>query len=94
MDGLTALKQLRLDHRPVNFPVVIFSSLENPDIIRESYASGACLYLRKPLTTKEYYDVARFCLRFADSLKVMPLSFYGVVDVCRAVEIFAVNERL
>ena len=48
MGGLEALRAIKADGFCDSIPIVIFSSLENPETIRLAYEAGAKLYLKKP----------------------------------------------
>ena len=69
MNGLTTLSFMAADGYSAQTPVVIFSSLENPEIIRQAYSSGAKLYLKKPATLEGFSDVAELCITCAEAIR-------------------------
>jgi len=48
MDGLTALEQIRANKGYKDVQIIVFSTSEDPVLIRRAYECGAQLYLRKP----------------------------------------------
>jgi CheY-like chemotaxis protein len=72
MNGLTTLACIAADEYSAQTPVVIFSSLENPEIIGQAYSSGAKLYLKKPATLDGFTDVAKLCTSCADAIRSLP----------------------
>ena len=48
MDGFELCQELVDDDETCEIPVIIFSGLEQPDILRRSRAAGCCYYVRKP----------------------------------------------
>ena len=72
MNGLDALRGIRADRTCAKTPVVIFSSLENPDVIRRAYFSGAKLYRKKPARLEGFSDVAKLCSYCSDAIRALP----------------------
>ncbi|HEX7862257.1 MAG TPA: response regulator [Verrucomicrobiae bacterium] len=72
MNGLTALSCIGADEYSAQTPVVIFSSLENPEIVRQAYRSGAKLYLKKPARLEGFSDVAELCVHCAEAIRALP----------------------
>jgi CheY-like chemotaxis protein len=91
MDGIDALRALKTEGCCGTTPVVIFSSLENPNTIRAAYFWGAKLYLKKPDRLDDYDQVAEFCARCADSLRILPPSAipFGALDINRVLKLLA-----
>ena len=74
--------------------MVIFSSLENPDLVRSAYLAGAKLYLKKPRALEEYNDVAKLCATGAEAIRELPASAIplGALDVKRVLKMIN-NDR-
>ncbi len=91
MDGLSALNTLRQRGQCAETPVLIFSSLENPEVIRAAYSSGAKLYLKKPLHLTDYEEVAKLCALCAEEISKLSPNFipFGALDVKRVFELIS-----
>jgi len=91
MDGLEALKHLRKDGGCGPTPVVIFSSHEDPELIRAAYFSGAKLYLKKPQRLEEYSEVVKLCASGAEAIGQLTASAIppGALDVKRVLKLIA-----
>ncbi len=53
MDGLTFIKQVRLNDTWLNIPMVMMTAQQSPDIRREVMANGATAFLAKPFNFSE-----------------------------------------
>ena len=91
MNGLDALRGIRADRTCANTPVVIFSSLENPDTIRRAYFSGAKLYLKKPARLEGFSDVAKLCSYCSEEIRALPAGGppFAALDAKNALELVA-----
>lgn len=78
MGGLDTLEFLHTDGFCTTTPVVIFSSLEHPDIIRRAYASGAKLYMKKPANLEGFNEVAELCVNCAEWIRAIPAGNHSV----------------
>ena len=89
MNGLDALRGIRADRYWAKTPVVIFSSLENPEIIRRAYFSGAKLYLKKPARLEGFSDVAKLCSYCSDAIRDLPAGSppFAALDAKNALEL-------
>ncbi len=89
MNGLDALRGIRADRSCSKTPIVIFSSLENPDIIRRAYFSGAKLYLKKPAKLEGFSDVAKLCSYCSDGIRALPTGGlpFAALDAKNAMEL-------
>jgi len=96
MDGLQALRAIRAEGCCGATPVVMFSSLENPDIIRSAYFLGAKLYLKKPDKFEEYADVAKLCASCAEAIHQLPASAipFGALEAKRVLKLVGPVEAL
>ena len=54
--GLEVLQRIRADERTRLIPVVVLTSLEDPEVMRQAYAHGANSYVRKPVDAIEFTD--------------------------------------
>lgn len=52
-NGLTALKELRSKESSFDFPVVIYSTSNNPDDVNECLKAGATAFITKPSSIDE-----------------------------------------
>ena len=91
MGGLDALGAIRKDGRCRKTPVVIFSSHENPDTIRDAYSQGAKLYLKKPQRIEEYAQIAKLCATGAEMIRKLPAAAIplGALDIRRVIQLLA-----
>jgi CheY-like chemotaxis protein len=89
MNGLDALKGIRADGFGLGTPIVIFSSLENPEMIRRAYFCGAKLYLKKPAKLEGFTDVAKLCTIFAETLRSLPADSlpFGALEAKNVLEL-------
>ena len=96
MDGLQALRAIRARGCCGGTPVVMFSSLENPDIIRSAYFLGAKLYLKKPDKFEEYADVAKLCASCAEAIHELPASAipFGALEAKRVLKLVAPADQV
>lgn len=53
MDGLTFIKQVRLNDTWVKIPLVMMTAQQSPDVRREVMANGAAAFLAKPFNFNE-----------------------------------------
>lgn len=53
MDGITFIKQVRLNDTWVKIPMVMMTAQQSPDIRREVMANGAAAFLAKPFNFNE-----------------------------------------
>jgi CheY-like chemotaxis protein len=72
IDGLDALKAMRAEGCSGVSPMVVFSSVENPESVRDAYFSGAKLYIKKPEDLDGYKSVAALCENFVDPIRDIP----------------------
>ena len=67
MGGIEFLEKVRSHGKRLGFPVVVFSSSENPDEIRKAYELGASAFVTKPVDLDRYRqslrDIVAFWLR-------------------------------
>jgi CheY-like chemotaxis protein len=56
--GLEVLRTIRADPRLLGLPVVVFSSSDDPEDVKDAYAAGATCYLTKPPGLSEYEALA------------------------------------
>jgi CheY-like chemotaxis protein len=91
MGGLDALEAIRQDGRCGKTPVVIFSSHENPDVIRDAYSQGAKLYVKKPQRIEEYAEIAKLCATGAEAIRKLPAAAIpvGALDIRRVMKLLA-----
>jgi DNA-binding response OmpR family regulator len=47
LSGLDLLKEVRSNHKIKGIPVIVYSAIEYPEVIKESYSSGATGYIVK-----------------------------------------------
>ena len=89
MSGLEALDALRAEGCCGPTPVIIFSSHENPEMVRRAHFAGAKLYLKKPDHLGGYEDVASLCACCADAIGDLPASAIpeGALNVKRALKL-------
>jgi two-component system response regulator len=89
MNGLDTLRGMRENCSWLKSPVIIFSSLENPDMIRTAYFYGATLYLKKPMTLDAFNDVAELCTNCSDALHSLPANAlpFGALEPKHALEL-------
>ena len=66
MNGTETLRNLKMDLRFKNIPVVIYSTSVNPVEKEASMQLGAQSYITKPLTYKESIEVATFFLSLCE----------------------------
>jgi CheY-like chemotaxis protein len=57
MDGLTTLARLRALETFRTIPIVMLSTTESPQIVKEAYRRGATLFLRKPNQYSDYLPI-------------------------------------
>jgi len=93
MDGLEALSSIGSCPKA---PVVIFSSLENPEIIRRAYCFGAKLYLKKPPGLKGFGEVAELCINWSEAIGALPAGQvpFTALDAREALDFIAVGTRM
>ncbi|MBI2059457.1 MAG: response regulator [Nitrospirae bacterium] len=73
-DGLDVLHRIKTNPRLWDLPVVIFSTSDREEDIRQSYERGACLYVTKPARFEEFQSTVRklsFWLPFMAGQTVM-----------------------
>ncbi|MBL8012642.1 MAG: response regulator [Candidatus Omnitrophica bacterium] len=63
MNGLEALRKIKNDSKLKSIPVGMLTSSNNESDIIESYSSGACGYIRKPV---QYEDFVQFVRIFSE----------------------------
>lgn len=64
LDGKEVLRRVRAKPETAMTPVVIMSSSDRPDDIRDCYGLGANSFVRKPLEFEEYSRCVTLLLRF------------------------------
>jgi CheY-like chemotaxis protein len=91
MGGLDALQAIRQDGRCRKTPVVIFSSHENPETIREAFSHGAKLYLKKPNRIEEYAEIAKLCATGVEAIRDLPPGAvpFSALDIGRVMKLLA-----
>ena len=63
-DGMETLRDIKTHEQFYNIPVVMLSESNMPDIINESYRSGANSFIRKPSTSKGTYDTINAFIQY------------------------------
>ncbi|MBI3333567.1 MAG: response regulator [Candidatus Omnitrophica bacterium] len=58
-NGLEALKEIKADPALRDLPVIMLSTSDRQEDIAESYRSGACSYLVKPVEFQQFREIAR-----------------------------------
>ncbi|MDK2841466.1 MAG: adenylate cyclase [Anaerophaga sp.] len=69
ISGLDALKNLKLNSKTQDIPVIIISSFSSSDKVKEALEAGAIDYVRKPIETDELIARARSAMTLANTLK-------------------------
>jgi two-component system, response regulator len=64
LEGLALLEWIRSHPEARMTPVVVFTSSDDPDDIRNAYAGGASAYVRKPVKAGAYADTLKSIVEF------------------------------
>ena len=64
MGGLEFMQKLRSQGTRLRFPVVVFSSSENPEEVRQAYELGVSAFVTKPVDTVRYRQSLRNIVAF------------------------------
>ncbi|HWI62726.1 MAG TPA: response regulator [Symbiobacteriaceae bacterium] len=56
LNGLEVLERIRHDDRTRRLPVVVLTSSDNPEDMRESYRLGANSFVKKPADFRDFID--------------------------------------
>lgn len=59
IDGLEVLQRVRADNRTKLLPVVIMTTSNNPQDLRNSYGFGCNSYIRKPVNSEQFMAVVQ-----------------------------------
>jgi CheY-like chemotaxis protein len=68
LDGIETLKQLKSDNIFRKLPVIIFSTSDNPLSIQMAKLLGATDYVKKPVTSKSFVQIARHFLALCQTV--------------------------
>lgn len=59
MNGFEVLQAMKADPRLQSLPVVMLTTSDRDDDIVRSYTDGACSYIRKPMTLKQFAQAVK-----------------------------------
>ncbi len=71
-DGFELLEAMRADPRLQALPVIILTSSDREEDIVHSYASGACSFLRKPITYSQFASTMQEFERYWTAVSRLP----------------------
>jgi len=73
VDGYEVLRRIREDSRTCRLPVVVFTSVREPDSISKTYVMGATVYFVKPIGetnfNKTFKEIERFWTAYKRTLR-------------------------
>lgn len=64
MDGFETLKKIRHNKKLEKIPVIIFSTTDNPEEVRECYKIGCNLYINKPISNSKFLESFKIISEF------------------------------
>ncbi len=60
--GLEVLREIKRDSRFSHIPVIVISSNDNPEIVRESFKLGVSYFIKKPFNVEEFTLKVDLCI--------------------------------